>query len=141
MWTAGSFHRGQRPATVQQQVARDCYSLRVFSQVSLSLMALTNALCVCRSHCHYMWIAALGSWCISACWCVCLYVPHDAMSYDATRWSVMPCDTCSATWCSAMRRDGPARCPVMPCISLPCPAMLCNALCDATRCHAMPHST
>ena len=32
---------------MQQQVAHDCQSLRVFSHVSLSLMALTSALCVC----------------------------------------------------------------------------------------------
>ena len=102
-------------------------------------MALTDALCVSRVHFQYTWIAVNLS--VLVCVCVCLYVPHDAMSYDATRWSVMPCDTYRATWCSAMRRDDPARCHVMPCISIPCPDMLCNALCDATRCHAMPHST
>ena len=59
------------------RIAWDCRR-----EVSLSLMALTNALCVCvqgRAHYHYTCIAVDRGASQRAGVCVCLYVIHDAI--------------------------------------------------------------
>ena len=128
---------------VSRPVACDC--LRV---VSLSLMALTNALCACAGHYHCVAIA-VDRVNLSVLVCVYLYVPHDAMPCpvvlgamlcdaprDGLRCCMMPYN---ATWCFAMPHDVPQysawgaaiRCDAR--ISLPCPACSapCHAPCDA----------